>query len=166
MDTNKLLKAIQILVEEEVKKQLPAIKASVRKEIMAEMKISKNVQKSPLSMAKAILEDDATITESKPKVKKRYSSNPLLNDVLNETAGGIAGDMGDSDFRTMNFGSSDMQSVAGRQIIASKFGYGDMMNVTTTSPDGRPLDIQNPNAEVVLNAMNRDYSQLVKRFNK
>ena len=41
MDTNKLFKAIQIVVKEEVKKQTSAIKEEVRKEILAEIKKSK-----------------------------------------------------------------------------------------------------------------------------
>ena len=44
MDTNKLFKAIQLVVKEEVKKQTSAIKEEVRKEILAELKKS-NVQK-------------------------------------------------------------------------------------------------------------------------
>ena len=69
MNTDKLLKAIQILVQEEVKQQLPAlIKEGVKaemKKIMAEGKVVKPKSEG-LSMAKAILGDDEPMV-----IKKR-----------------------------------------------------------------------------------------------
>ena len=63
MDTDKLLKAIQILIKEELKEQLPAlIKESVKAEVkrlLSEGKqpAAKN-QSTGISMAKAILGDE------------------------------------------------------------------------------------------------------------
>lgn len=87
MDTNKLFKAIQIVVKEEVKKQTSLIKEEVRKEILAELKKS-NVQKpivekkidNPFDKALAMLEEDREVEQ------KQYSKNPTLNQILNETA--------------------------------------------------------------------------------
>lgn len=87
MDTNKLFKAIQIVVKEEVKKQTSIIKEEVRKEILAELKKS-NVQKpiiekkvdNPFDKALAMLEEDREVEQ------KQYSKNPTLNQILNETA--------------------------------------------------------------------------------
>lgn len=87
MDTNKLFKAIQIVVKEEVKKQTSIIKEEVRKEILAELKKS-NVQKpivekkidNPFDRALAMLEEDREVEQ------KQYSKNPTLNQILNETA--------------------------------------------------------------------------------
>lgn len=87
MDTNKLFKAIQIVVKEEVKKQTSIIKEQVRKEILAELKKS-NVQKTivekkidnPFDKALAMLEEDREVEQ------KQYSKNPTLNQILNETA--------------------------------------------------------------------------------
>jgi len=87
MDTNKLFKAIQIVVKEEVKKQTSIIKEEVRKEILAELKKS-NVQKpiiekkvdNPFDRALSMLEEDREVEQ------KQYSKNPTLNQILNETA--------------------------------------------------------------------------------
>lgn len=87
MDTNKLFKAIQIVVKEEVKKQTSLIKEEVRREILAELKKS-NIQKpiverkvsNPFDNALAMLEEDREIEQ------KQYSKNPTLNQILNETS--------------------------------------------------------------------------------
>ena len=77
MDTNKLLKAIQILIKEELKEQLPAlIKETVRaevKKLIAEGKQPAKSQPIGLSMAKAILEDDDVLESVKEKVEQGQS---------------------------------------------------------------------------------------------
>jgi hypothetical protein len=165
MDMDKLLEAIQILVKEELKEQLPAlIKEGVKaemKKMLSETKVApKQVSKS-ISMAKAILGDD-TIKESvvqKEIPTKQYSKNPIINQILNETRGGIP--QGDGGFRTMNFGQGDMGSIVGKSAIADKMGYGDLAK--GPSPTG--LGVNTGVAEID-KALNRDYSELVKRFKK
>jgi hypothetical protein len=164
MNTDKLLKAIQILIKEELKEQLPAlIKETVRaevKKLIAEGKQTAKSQPIGLSMAKAILEDDTIIESVKEKIEqKQFSKNPIINQILNETRGGIP--QGDGGFRTMNFGQGDMGSIAGRTAVADKMGYGDM--IKGPSPTG--LGVNTGVAEID-KALNRDYSELVKRFKK
>jgi hypothetical protein len=164
MDTNKLLKAIQILIKEELKEQLPAlIKETVRvevKKLIAEGKQPAKSQPIGLSMAKAILEDDVIIESVKEKVEqKKFSKNPMINQILNETRGGIP--QGDSGFRTMNFGQGDMGSIVGKTALAEKMGYGDMAK----GPQPTGLGVNTGIAEID-KALNRDYSELVKRFKK
>ena len=164
MDTNKLLKDIQILIKEELKEQLPAlIKETVRaevKKLIAEGKQPAKSQPIGLSMAKAILEDDDVLESVKEKVEqKKFSKNPMINQILNETRGGIP--QGDGGFRTMNFGQGDMGSIAGRTAVADKMGYGDM----TKGPSPTGLGVNTGVAEID-KALNRDYSELVKRFKK
>ena len=165
MNTDKLLKAIQILIKEELKEQLPAlIKESVQKEV--KRLLSEGKQPAPkkeltgISIAKAILEDEP-IQESVQKniQQKSFSKNPMINQILNETA--MAPTTGDAGFRTMNFGQSDIGSIVGRTAIAEKMGYGDL--VKGPSPTG--LGVNTGVAELD-KAFNRDYSELVKRFNK
>ena len=164
MNTDKLLKAIQILIKEELKEQLPAlIKETVRaevKKLIAEGKQPAKSQPIGLSMAKAILEDDAIIESVKEKVEqKQFSKNPMINQILNETRGGLP--QGDGGFRTMNFGQGDMGSIVGKTALAEKMGYGDMAK--GPSPTG--LGVNTGVAEID-KALNRDYSELVKRFKK
>jgi hypothetical protein len=162
---DKLLEAIQILIKEELKEQLPAlIKEGVKaemKKMLSETKITPKPVSKSISMAKAILGDD-TITESvvqKEVPAKQYSKNPIINQILNETRGGIP--QGDGGFRTMNFGQGDMGSIVGRTAIAEKMGYGDVAK--GPSPTGLGVQTGVPELDKVFN---RDYSELVKRFNK
>jgi hypothetical protein len=165
MDTDKLLKAIQILIKEELKEQLPAlIKESVKaemKKMLAEGKQSAKPKTTGLSMAKAMLDDELIEESVSTKVvpTKQYSKNPMINQILNETRGGIP--QGDGGFRTMNFGQGDMGSIVGKTAIAEKMGYGDLAK--GPSPTG--LGVNTGVAELD-KAFNRDYSELVKRFKK
>ena len=165
MDTDKLLKAIQILIKEELKEQLPAlIKETVRaemKKLIAEGKQSAKPKTTGLSMAKAMMEDETLVEsiESKVVTNKQFSKNPMINQILNETQGGIP--QGDGGFRTMSFGQGDMGSIAGRTAVADKMGYGEM----TKGPQPTGLGVNTGVAEID-KALNRDYSELVKRFKK
>ena len=165
MDMDKLLEAIQILIKEELKEQLPAlIKEGVKaemKKMLSETKVAPKPVSKSISMAKAILGDD-TIKESVVQTEvptKQYSKNPMINQILNETRGGIP--QGDGGFRTMNFGQGDIGSIAGRTAVADKMGYGDLAK--GPSPTG--LGVNTGVAEID-KALNRDYSELVKRFKK
>ena len=94
MDTNKLFKAIQIIVQEEVKKEISLIKEEIRKEVLAEVKRIQPVKQQsslkslveesadPFDLANKILSKDR---ESQPE-QKTYTKNSMLNQVLNETA--------------------------------------------------------------------------------
>ena len=165
MDMDKLLEAIQILIKEELKEQLPAlIKEGVKaemKKMLSETRVAPKPVSKSISMAKAILGDD-TIKESvaeKVVPQKQFSKNPMINQILNETRGGIP--QGDGGFRTMNFGQGDMGSIVGKTALAEKMGYGDIAK--GPSPTG--LGVNTGVAEID-KALNRDYSELVKRFKK
>jgi hypothetical protein len=166
MDTDKLLKAIQILVEAEVKKQLPKIVAEVvgstqkRRMVETTKETPTNTVKKAPSIAKAIL--------GETKVSKvsdvQYTKNPVLNQILNETrantsyVGGT--ESGYEEWPTMQSSISvaspnaDMSSM--RSQMAAKMGYGDMNA-------GGGLGVKTGN-EALDKALNRNYSELVKRF--
>ena len=165
MDMDKLLEAIQILIKEELKEQLPAlIKEGVKaemKKMLAEGKQPAKPKTTGLSMAKAMMEDETIVESIEQKVvpQKQFSKNPMINQILNETRGGIP--QGDGGFRTMSFGQGDMGSIAGRTAVADKMGYGEM----TKGPQPTGLGVNTGVAEID-KALNRDYSELVKRFKK
>lgn len=165
MNTDKLLKAIQILIKEELKEQLPAlIKESVQKEVkrlLSEGKQPVQPKNTGLSMAKAMMEDETIVESVASKVvsTKQFSKNPMINQILNETA--MTPATGDGGFRTMNFGQGDMGSIVGRTAIAEKMGYGDLAK--GPSPTGLGVQTGVPELD---KALNRDYSELVKRFKK
>jgi hypothetical protein len=155
MNTDKLLEAIQILVKEEVKRQLPTI---IKEVVKSELKKTISEQKQPkntgLSMAKAILGDD----EPKVVEQKTYTKNPMINQILNETRAAVSNDGG---YRTMSFGQGDMGSIIGKTAIAEKMGYGEFAG----GGQRTGLGVQTGN-ESLDKALNRDYSELVKRFKK
>jgi hypothetical protein len=155
MNTDKLLEAIQILVKEEVKRQLPSI---IKEVVKSELKRNLSEQKQPkntgLSMAKAILGDD----EPKVVEQKTYTKNPMINQILNETRAAVSNDGG---YRTMSFGQGDMGSIIGKTAIAEKMGYGEFAG----GGQRTGLGVQTGN-ESLDKALNRDYSELVKRFKK
>ena len=156
MNTDKLLEAIQILVKEEVKKQLPiVIKEVVKLELKKTLSEQKQPKNTGLSMAKAILGDD----EPKVVESKTYTKNPMINQILNETRAAVSNDGG---FRTMSFGQADMGSIVGRTAIAEKMGYGEFAG---GGPQKTGLGVHTGN-ESLDKALNRDYSELVKRFKK
>ncbi len=165
MNTDKLLQAIQILIKEELKQQLPTlIKETVRaemKKLISEGKQPTKSKNTGLSMAKAMMEDETIVESIQTKVveQKQFSKNPMINQILNETA--IAPATGDGGFRTMNFGQADMGSIVGRTAIAEKMGYGEF----ASGPQKSGLGVQTGVAELD-KAFNRDYSELVKRFKK
>ena len=165
MDMDKLLEAIQILIKEELKEQLPAlIKEGVKaemKKMLSEGKIAPKPQSKGISMAKAILGDEPIqeSVQTKSVPTKQYSKNPMINQILNETRGGIP--QGDGGFRTMNFGQGDMGSIVGGTALAEKMGYSDMAK----GPQPTGLGVNTGVAEID-KALNRDYSELVKRFKK
>jgi hypothetical protein len=166
MDMDKLLEAIQILIKEELKEQLPAlIKEGVEaemKKMLSESKVAPKPQSKGISMAKAILGDEPIQESVQPKQAaplKQYSKNPMINQILNETRGGIP--QGDGGFRTMNFGQGDMGSIVGGTAMVEKMGYGDMAK----GPQPTGLGVNTGVAEID-KALNRDYSELVKRFKK
>jgi hypothetical protein len=165
MNTDKLLKAIQILIKEELKEQLPAlIKEGVKaemKKMLAEGKQPAKEKTTGLSMAKAMLDDELIEESVSTQIvpQKQFSKNPMINQILNETRGSIP--QGDGGFRTMNFGQGDMGSIVGKTAIAEKMGYGDLAK--GPSPTG--LGVNTGVAELD-KAFNRDYSELVKRFKK
>jgi hypothetical protein len=89
MDTEKLFKAIQIVVKEEVKTQLTLIKEEIRKEVLSEVKSS--ISKKTNDLKSVVKESDdafslANRILSSDREKRQYSKNPLINNVLNETA--------------------------------------------------------------------------------
>jgi hypothetical protein len=165
MNTDKLLKAIQILIKEELKEQLPTlIKEGVKaemKKMLAEGKQPSKPKTTGLSMAKAMLDDELIEESVSTQVvsQKQFSKNPMINQILNETRGGIP--QGDGGFRTMNFGQGDMGSIVGKTAIAEKMGYGDLAK----GPQPTGLGVNTGVAELD-KAFNRDYSELVKRFKK
>jgi len=161
MDTDKLVKAIQIIVKEEIKVVLPKlVKEGVKKEMAKLLKENKKLKeavtpKEPTFMDTAVMEE-----ESQPQ--RIFSKNPAINEVLAQTQPFNAQQRqgtatGGEDYRTMSFTSNDTHTL-GQQNIAQQMGYGNM------APK-QGLGVQTGNTALD-KALNRDYSGLMKAVEK
>jgi len=162
MDTEKLTKAIQILIREELKVILPKlIKETVKKEVQRSLnELSQpSVVENETSMPrqKSFLDEDV-VSENPIKETKQYSKNPVLNEVLSQTEpfNSKQRSGGDDGFRTMNFDQSDVHTVAQRKI-ADQGGMGSQQRT------GLGVNTGDENLD---KALNRDYTQLVKAMDK
>lgn len=208
MDSKKLAQLIKLVVEQEIKKQLP-------KMIKEEVSKLLNENTKPIPKAKDILEDidpfelanqlldkervqTPTIQKESVQPKRQFTKNQTLNDILNQTqpfsaAQRTAGPSGGGasvldNFQTqqpiqegysnshipnymdaepdidttMSFGGGAMGGVESmRAQMAAKMGYGDM-NVGG-SKGGLGVTTGLAGLDRILN---RDNSELVKRFKK
>ena len=152
--SKQLVTLIREMVKQEVQKEI--------REIFIREGIKSMTQKSSLK-EDAVVE---VLPKPKPKPKKEvsYTKNPVLNDILNETA--RAGEM--DDYPTMSGGTFDSSR------MAEAMGYGNMMGseedkrkaaaVSTAQSVG--VDPNNPAVENVMNALTKDYRGVMKALDK
>ena len=151
MDTKKLIKAIQLIIKEEVKKEVAKREKVIRESILKEVKQSqpKVVEKDPL--------DVDHIFETKQD-SKSFTKNSMLNDMLNETAQG-------GEWRSINgpggvFNASQAQGWGGfNQQTPSVLQTAEGGQVSTQQLQ------QTEAGQAVVNALTRDYSGLMKHIN-
>ena len=145
--TNKLINLIQEIVKQEVKKEVENI--FIREGI------------------KAMTEQSVTPTpKPKPKPKKEvsYTKNPVLNDILNETA--RAGEL--DEYPSMGGGTYDTSKMS--QLI----GYGDVVgdaetkrqNAAVATAQAVRADTSNPAVQNVMDNLSRDYRDVMKAVDK
>ena len=152
MNKSKLKNIIELVVRKEVKKQMTEIFINEKEEIKLSEVISKPKPKKVI----------------KKKPIKKYSKNPALNEVLNNTNPlGTSGQT--EEYPTLGGG------VLGSDNMAEVLGYGDlgrgqnkevareMAAVDTIKKAGASVDSV---PEGVVNALTRDYSGLIKAIDK
>ena len=151
MDTKKLIKAIQLIIKEEVKKEVAKKEKSLRKSILKELKESqpKVVERDPL---------DVDHIFEKKQEPKSFTKNSMLNDMLNETAQG-------GEWRSINGGPQVFNSSQAQ-------GWGGVNQQTPSvlqTAEGRQVSTeqlqQTDAGKAVVDALTRDYSGLMKHIN-
>lgn len=169
MNTDKLVKAIQILVKEEIKSVLPTlVKEAVKAETAKLLKENKELKKQLVVKQQPTTPTfmDMGVNEGVQQ-QKQYTKNAVINDILNQTkpfsqSGAVNESVLD---RTMTFTTQNvpMGGMAPdlRQQMAAQMGYGDF----SRGPQSNGLGVQTGN-QALDKALNRDYSELVKRFKK
>ena len=84
MDTDKLVKAIQIIVKEEIKVILPTlVKEGVKKEMAKLLKENKQLKKAITPKQPTFM--DEVVSEKPIQTERVLSKNPMLNKVLQQT---------------------------------------------------------------------------------
>ena len=154
MNTDKLVKAIQIIVAEELKRVVPRlVKEGVKQEMTKLLKENKQLRESIKQVKQpkeeyvpTYMDEDFVVENKQPQ--KPLSKNPVLNEVLSQTVGFNS---------SMAQGGTEMM----RSQMAAKMGYGDIS--MGAQPNGIGVDMGN---ETVNKAVNRDYSELMKAMNK
>lgn len=92
--------------------------------------------------------------------KKTFSKDPLLNDLLSETA---AAPHTATDWPTMDFRSEMAQAFGGmRQMMDDGIPH----VAPQTDIDGKPVNLSNENVASAVTAMTKDYSALMKAIDK
>ena len=185
MNTDKLIKAIQFIVEGEIKAVLPKlVKAGVKAEMSKLLKENKQLRealkpkKQPAPSQATFMDVTETETESiqSTKALKMLSKNPILNEILNQTQplslsentsksvldkmpayAGAPTEVSDS---TLEYGTQSTHTL-GAQSIADKMGYGDMQ------PAGKKQGLGVSTGLAGLDrVLNRDNSELIKAMDK
>ena len=140
----------------------------LRKVIREEVRNVINKELKPLLNETKIEKHDINLHEiadipkrsTKPVAKKQYTKNPILNDLLNETATTPA-TQELTDWSTMNF----------KQEMAQSFGAERSHNMpvaplATKGINGEVVDMNNEGVASAVNAMTKDYSALMKAIDK
>ena len=145
MKSNELKEIIRAVIREELDKTLPTLIPKILSEVLS------GKQSSTIQSNESAVKTKTVVKESvqKPKEIKKYSSNPVLNEILNQTVVKIPneGSMAslDSSFRS--------QSFAGMQI-----------NESVEEP--QPVAPITEEQGKVMNVLNRDFRSLMKAVDK
>lgn len=154
MDTKKLIKAIQLIIKEEVRKEVAKKEKVLRKSLMNEIKQSEVVKRDPLDI-------EHVFEQKAEQPAKSFTNNSMLNEMLNETAQG-------GEWRSINstgvgsgmFNSSQAQSFGGM------VGQGPQVLQTAEGRAVSTEQLQQTEAgQAVVNALTKDYSGLMKHIN-
>lgn len=169
MDTKKLAKIIKLIVEQELKRQLPKlVKEGIEKEIgqLNEVKVVKkrkkksNIDESDTQLLTSMMESTEETVSEQTAPTKQFSKNPILNDILNNTKP-FGTDVNESMDKTLSFGTSSAQS--GIDGMRAEMQHKMGLNPVSNSPKSEGLGVKTglPGLDRILN---RDNSELVKQF--
>ena len=161
MDTDKLVKAIQIIVKEEIKVILPKlVKEGVKKEMAKLLKENKKLKEAITPKEPTFM--DSNVVEEPVQPQKTFSKNPALNEVLAQTqpfnaqqrsgtdVPSYAGAPTEVSSGTLNFDSTSVHTL-GAQNIQQNMGY------------RQPVQTGNAGMDKLLN---KEYSSILKAVEK
>jgi len=153
--TSKIVSLIREIVRQEVKKEINEI--FIKEGIKS---MSQNV-----STKKDTVMEVLPKRKSKPKKEVTYTKNPVLNDILNETA--RAGEM--DEYPTLGGGTFDTSKMAqalgyGNDMIGSDEAKREIAAVQTAQAAG--ADTSNKAVQDVMSNLTKDYRGVMKALDK
>jgi len=166
---NDLSKTLRKIIREEVEK-------AVRSEfvnfvsLMGESKTQKKVVKPKVKPKRKPVTETSIkkmvndiIPKEKP-VQRKLSNNPVLNEILNKTDGGVPGD---GTIPQQPQGQEEWPTMGGDGKTFDRSSMAEMMGLTTgmSTPDGRQVSAEEV-PDAVTSAMTRDYGDLMKAIDK
>jgi hypothetical protein len=155
MKTNELRDILKVLVEEEVQKQLPKLLFEMldlkSKPILKEQTEFQAAKRSEQLHNNVVVQPPVrTQVSQQPRVMKKYTNNPMLNQILNETTPGLPQTQYGSSLVELSDGGfgqvgGDDQS----QMINENIQYSDYQP-QETAPSPAPLNIFNRDFKAIL----------------
>ena len=152
MESKSFVKLLRKIIREEVGRAV--------KQALTESNLNQ-VTKSNVNLTE-IMEDPMP---NRPRAKKKFAKNSLINDLLNETAT-------TADFASMRQGPAVMQeeypSLGNfKSSMSDSFGMSRQpQSLATTTTDGKPVNMSNEKVATTVNAMTKDYSGMMKAMKK
>ena len=145
MKSNELKEIIRSIIKEELDKTLPTLIPKILSEVLS-VRQSNTIQSSePIVSKKTVVKE----TVEKSKELKKYSSNPILNEILNQTV-----------VKIPNEGSmAGLESTFKSQAFA-----GMQMNESVETP--QPVAPVTEEQGKVMNVLKRDFRSLMKAVDK
>jgi hypothetical protein len=163
MKPEEFKKLIKVMVQEELKKQLPSLIPQILSEALTGKQITPNQKSSPVNTQKKMV--PPTEQPVKKEYKQYVKNNPWLNDILNETVVKIKPEnpyIGYSEPISSTI-SNDIPITEESTESVETFDY-SALNESVTPKTPVVLNIQPKTEEQakVLNAINRDFRSILK----
>jgi len=150
MESKSFVKLLRKIIREEVGRAV--------KQALTESNLNQ-VTKSNVNLTE-IMEDPMP---NRPRAKKKFAKNSLINDLLNETAT-------TADFASMRQGPAVMQeeypTMGSFKADMAQSISTPAQPLATTDTHGKPVNMANEKVANVMSAMTRDYSGLIKAIDK
>ena len=155
-NTKKVVSLIREIVKQEVKKEV--------REIFIREGMKSMAQQSTLVEDKVV--EVLPERKSKPKKKVTYTKNPVLNDILNETANAneldeyptMSGKPFDTSRMAEAMGYGNMSMRVGSDEVKREMGAAQTVQAAGVNPESVP--------EEVMGALTKDYSEVMKALKK
>ena len=152
MDTKKLAKLIKLVVEQEVKKQLPHL---IKEEIAKSQKVSlkeshaKNIEieQDPFELAEQVLQNSRIVEQ---KNQKQFTKNQTINEILNQTKPFSAAERQG----TAGFGTTSVLDKFQSQPVNEGYSNTHIPNFMDAEPDiDGTIDVSRSTAQLGLESM-------------